>query len=518
LLLARGASRREEIAVRSALGAGRSRIVCHFVTEALVLGVAGNLVGLIVASWASNSIALAYGEGLLRLGLAEAIRLDGPILAFAFVITIVTSAVAGLAPAIRTAETALSERLQSGGRSRIAPRHGQRLRSGLVVAQLALALVLLVGAGLLIKSFARLTSVDPGIRTDRTLTFRLNLPGAAYPAPRVVEFYDRLIDRLDHHSGVESAAAVFRLPIRQSTFGSRFRLERALDAEQRERSIGVQIVTPGYFKTVGVPILRGRGLTDGDRVGGLPVILINETAAKSLFPADDPIGRRLVQFSYDPLENAAAAFTVVGIVADVRTSGLDEELEPEAYFAHAQVPHNSMFVAVRTTGEPLEIARTVREVVREIDSAVPIVEVRSMQQVVSESVARERLLARFVSLFSAVALILAGVGVFGLVSFAVTERTREIGVRLALGASRASAVGEMIRQTSRLVLIGMAIGLAAALAVARTLEGELFGVVPTDLSVFATVALVLTVTALAASLIPAWRAATVDPLVALRSD
>ncbi len=187
LLLARGASRREEIAVRSALGAGRGRIMCHFVTEALVLGVAGNLVGLIVASWASNSIALAYGEGLQRLGLAEAIRLDGPILAFAFVITIVTSAVAGLAPAIRTAETALSERLQSGGRSRIAPRHGQRLRSGLVVAQLALALVLLVGAGLLIKSFVRLTSVNPGIRTDRTLTFRLALPGAAYPAPRVVE-------------------------------------------------------------------------------------------------------------------------------------------------------------------------------------------------------------------------------------------------------------------------------------------------------------------------------------------
>ncbi len=247
-------------------------------------------------------------------------------------------------------------------------------------------------------------------------------------------------------------------------------------------------------------------------------MLINETAAKSLFPAGDAIGRRLVQFSYDPLENAAAAFTIVGIVADVRTSGLAEELEAEAYFSHAQVPQAGMFVAVRTTGEPLEIARAVREVVRAIDSAVPIVEVRSMQEVVSESVARERLLARFVSLFSAVALILAAVGVFGLVSFAVTERTREIGVRLALGASRASAVGEMMRHTARLVLIGMAIGLAAALAVARTLEGELFGVIPTDMSVFATVAFVLTATALAASLIPAWRAATVDPLVALRSD
>jgi putative ABC transport system permease protein len=518
LLLARTASRREEIAVRTALGAGHGRVVRQLVTEALVLGVGGSLLGLLVSHWASRSIAAAYGDGLQRLGLAEAIRLDGPILAFALVITLMASTLAGLAPAFRLGERALGESLQAGGRSRIATRHGQRLRSGLVVAQLALAMVLLVGAGLLIKSFLRLTAVDPGIHTERILTFRLALPAGAYGSTRIVQFYDRLLERLEHRPGIESAAAVFRLPVRQSTFGSRFRLERDIDTEQVERSIGVQVVTPGYFDALGVRILHGRGFTHDDRAGALPVVLLNETAAKSLFPFDEPIGRRLVQFSYDPLENAADAFTVVGIVADVRTSGLSEELEPEAYFAHAQIPQAGMFVAVRTIGEPLDIARAVREEVGALDRAVPIIELRSMQHVIAESVVRERMLARFVGMFSAVALTLAAVGVFGLVSFAVTERTREIGVRIALGASRGNAVGHILRHISRLVLTGLAIGVVSALALTRMLESELFDVSPTDPAAFTAVTIILGATALLASVIPAWRAATVDPLVALRTD
>ena len=214
------------------------------------------------------------------------------------------------------------------------------------------------------------------------------MPDAAYSGTRVVDFYDRLLERLERHTGIESAAAVFRLPVRQSTFGSRFRLEPAVDGEQRERSIGVQVVTPGYFETLGVGILRGRGLTPYDRGGAPPVVLINETAAKTFFPAQDPLGRRLEQLSYDPLENAAEAFTIVGIVADVRTAGLSEELEPEAYFSHAQVPHANMFIAMRTTGAPLEMARAVRDAIGAIDLAVPIVELRSMHEVVTESVAR----------------------------------------------------------------------------------------------------------------------------------
>jgi predicted lysophospholipase L1 biosynthesis ABC-type transport system permease subunit len=247
-------------------------------------------------------------------------------------------------------------------------------------------------------------------------------------------------------------------------------------------------------------------------------VLINETAAKTFFPSEDPLGRRLVQLSYDPLENAAEAFTIVGIVADVRTAGLGEELEPEAYFAHAQVPHAEMFVAVRTTAGPVEMARAVRDTIGALDRAVPIVELRSMQEVVTESVARERLLARFVGIFSAVALTLAAVGIFGLVSFAVAQRTREIGVRIALGATPRTVVGTIVRRASALVLMGLTIGVAGALALTRVLEGELFGVTPTDPAAFAAVTIILGATALLASAIPAWRAATVDPLVALRTD
>jgi putative ABC transport system permease protein len=247
-------------------------------------------------------------------------------------------------------------------------------------------------------------------------------------------------------------------------------------------------------------------------------VLINETAAKSLFPSEDPLGRRLVQFSYDPLENSADAFTIVGIVADVRTSGLGEELESEAYFAHAQVPQAGMFVAMRASGRPLEMARAVRDAIGALDRAIPIIELRSMQEVVAESVARERLLARFVGMFSVVALTLATVGIFGLVSFAVAQRTREIGLRIALGATATKAVGPIMSHTSALVISGLAIGLAGAFAVTRMLESELFGVSPTDPVAFAAVTMILGATALLASAIPAWRAATLDPLVALRTD
>jgi predicted permease len=481
-------------------------------TESALLGVLGGAAGLALGAVLLRVLLLTLPDNLPRL---QGVALDATALVFTAGISLLSGLIFGVAPALQLTRVSAMASIREGARSTM---RGRRVRTALVASEVALALMLLVGAGLLIKSFVRLTSVDLGIRTDRILTFHLAVPSAAYASPRIVEFYDRLLERLENHPGVESAAAVFRLPVRQSTFGSRFRLERAVDAEQRERSIGVQVVTPGYFETLGVGIVRGRGLTRYDRAGAPPVVLINETAAKSLFPSEDPLGRRLVQFSYDPLENAAEAFTIVGIVADVRTAGLGEELEPEAYFAHAQVPHAGMFVAVRTTGGPLEMARAVREAIGALDRGVPIVELRSMQEVVAESVARERLLARFVGMFSAVALTLAAVGIFGLVSFAVAERTREIGVRIALGATRGNALGHIIRHISLLVLIGLAIGLAAALAVTRTLESELFGVIPTDPAVFAAVILVLAATALVASVIPAWRAATLDPLVALRAE
>ena len=253
LLLARMASRREEIAVRSALGAGRSRIVRQLVTESLVLGVGGNLLGLVLAFWVSSAIAAAHAEGLRRLGLLDSVRLDGPVLAFAFGITILASVLAGLVPALRAAEQGLAGSLHSAGRSGLGRQRGERFRSGLVVAQLALAVVLLVGAGLLLKSFLRLASVDPGMRTERILTFRIAVPSATYSSPaRISDFYERLAEGLDSHPGVESAAAVFRLPVRQSTFTSRFFMD-GRTAREQERAIGVQVVTPTYFKHLTCP-------------------------------------------------------------------------------------------------------------------------------------------------------------------------------------------------------------------------------------------------------------------------
>jgi putative ABC transport system permease protein len=518
LLLARGASRRDEIAVRSALGAGRSRIVRQLVTEALVLGLFGNLLGLAIAYAVSGSLRAAYSDGLQRLGLSDAIRVDAPILAFACGITLVASALAALVPALRTAGYGIVEGLQSGGRNRISSRQSERWRGGLVSAQLAIAVVLLAGAGLLMKSFVRLASVDAGIRPERVLTFRLSTPATSYRGPTTVTFFDHLIERLERHHDVESAAAVFRLPIRQSTFGSRFRLEHAVDPEQRERSIGVQVVTPQYFDVLGVRIVSGRALTSDDRAGARPVVLINETGARRFFGDANPIGRQLRQFSYDPLEDAAEAFTIVGVVADVRTSGLGEELEPEAFFAHAQVPQGQMFVAVRTTGDPLDLTSIVRSEVAGLDRGLPVQELHSMDEVVSASLSRQRLLTRFVSLFSVVALVLAAVGIFGLVSFSVTERTREIGVRIALGASWANAIGPIVSHTVVLVGAGLMIGLGGAAGLTRLLEQELFGVTPLDPSVFAGVVALLAVVAVVASLVPAWRAATVNPLVALRAE
>jgi putative ABC transport system permease protein len=519
LLLARTAKRREEIAVRAALGAGRGRIVRQLVTESLALGFAGNLLGLLVAFWVSRAIVSAYSDGLSDLGLVDAIRLDAPVLAFAAGVTILSSVLAGLFPALRAADGRLSGALQSGGRSGLAVQRGERFRSGLVVAQIALAVVLLVGSGLLVKSFVHLMSVDPGFRTARILSFRVDLPGGTYTSKRrIADFYQELLDRMERQPGVVSAGAISRLPIRMTgSFRSRFRPEGPRGAEA-EPSIGVRIVSAGFFETMGVPLVKGRIMTPQDRAGTQPVVIINEAAAKWMFPGEDPIGRRLADFSYDPIEQAGPAFTVVGVVGDVRTRGLGVDVQPEAYFAHAQVPLGGMSVVFHTFGESSAAARAVRREVAALDGNLPITEFLTIEEVLTDSLGRQRLLTGLLGLFSAVALGLSAVGIFGLVSFAVAQRTREIGVRIALGATPRTVVGAIVRRASTLVLIGLAIGIAGALALTRVLEGELFGVTPTDPAAFAAVTIILGATALVASVIPAWRAATVDPLVALRAD
>jgi putative ABC transport system permease protein len=288
--------------------------------------------------------------------------------------------------------------------------------------------------------------------------------------------------------------------------------------EGDEPSIGVRIVTPEYFQTVGMPVLRGRGITNQDLAGSLPTVVINQRAAAQFFAGQDPIGRQLSAFGYDAIENAAAAFTVVGVVGDVRSRGLSEAPQAEAYFANAQAPHRQLFVVVRTAGDPLAQIGGIRTQIKALDASLPIPEFRTLDQVVANSISRPRVLTTLLSILSVVSLTLAAVGIFGLLSFVVARRTREMGLRIALGASPSTLVRTVVREALRLVVIGLGIGLGGALALTRVLESELFNVTPTDPVTFAGVALMLGTTALLASLLPAWRAAAVDPLVALRAE
>jgi predicted permease len=517
LLLARGASRQEEIAVRGALGAGRARIVRQLATESLVLSLGGGVLGLLLAFWATDRFVAWRLDDLQRDGLVDAVRVDATVLVFAVGVTICAGVLAGLLPAFRTAD-GLAGALQPAGRSGSGLHRGRRVRSALVVGQVALAVVLLHGAGLLLRSFVRLTSVDPGFRSEQVLSFRVALPPAAYDSnERIESFFTGLFEGIGRHTDVLSAGGIHHLPIGSAgSFRSRFQLEgRTLEEEP---VIGVRIVTPEYFRTVGMPVLRGRGITDQDRAGGLPIVVINERAAAQFFAGENPIGRRLAAFRYDAIENAADAFTVVGVVGDVRSRGLGEAPQAEAYFAHAQAPHRQMFVVVRTAGDPRALIGSIRAELMAIDENVPVADLRTLNQVVADSVSRPRILATLLSVFSGVALTLAAVGMFGLLSFLVARRTPEMGIRIALGASPGTLVRAIVREALGLVLIGLGIGFGGALALTRTLESELFLVAPTDLVTFTGVAAMLGATALVASLLPAWRAAAVDPLVALRAE
>ncbi len=333
------------------------------------------------------------------------------------------------------------------------------------------------------------------------------------------DFYRDLLERIERQPAVRSAGAISRLPIRRTgSFRSQFRAESGAQAGVRELSIGVRIVTPGFFETMGVPVVRGRAIGHEDRAGSAPAVVINDAAAKWLFPGDDPIGRRLLDFGYDPIEQAAAAFTIVGVVGDMRSRGLSVAVQPEAYFAHSQVALGTMSVVVHSAGDPLAAAGAIRREVGALDRNLPVTEVLPIEQVLTDSLGRQRLLTGMLTLFSTVALVLAAVGIFGLVSFTVAQRTHEIGVRIALGAAPRTVVAGVVRHASTLVLAGLALGLAGALALTRVLQSELYGVTPTDPGAFVGVTIVLFTTSLVASLIPAYRAATVDPLVALRAD
>ena len=514
LLLARASIRETEMAVRTAIGAGRGRIVRQLVTESLVLGVIGGVLGLVLALWGSAALVRLQPGDLPRLG---EVRVDGAVILFTLGIALLSGLLFGLLPALQSARITPYSTLREGGRGQFGTRRSQQMRSTLVVAEIALAVLLLAGAGLLIRSFATLMDVDPGFSSERVAAFRIGLPGEAYPSDEArAAFFDQYLERVRALPGVTGASAVSILPLQPFIMRIGFEIE-AQSERFEEQSMDVRVVSPGYFETLGIPVRRGRALDATDRPGALPAAVINEAAARRFFADGDPLGRTLV-FGLGRDSTGETRGTIVGVVGDVKLSELGEDPMPTAYFAHPQVAFGSMNVVVRTQAEPLALTARLRDELHALDPNLPLDGIRTLENVVAESVAQPRFYMLLLLLFAAVALVLAAVGIFGVMSFAVAQRRREIGIRMALGAPQTNVLRLVVGQALWLTGAGILIGLAAALGMTRLLESLLYGVAATDALALAGATALLATTALAASWLPARRAARMDPLLALKGE
>jgi predicted permease len=516
LLLARGVARETELAVRSALGAGRGRLLSQLLTESALLALLGGAAGTFVAWLSLDALLALQPQGVPRL--AE-VRIDRTVEAFAALLSLLTGLLAGIVPALDMARRATSQALREGARGVLGV-HGSRLRSGLVVGQIALAMILLAGAGLLMRSFVRLRHVDPGFASANALTFRLSLPEAAYAQDsQRAAFFDELLPRLAALPGVRSAGAVAGLPLGGSRFNLSFEVEGRPPLSPAEQpSMEVRVATPDYFRAMQIPVRRGRGFQAGDVDGAPAVALLSESAVRKFFPNEDPLGKRIVLGWRRPEGKPRAGGEVVGIVADVKEQGLAIENAPEIYLPYAQLPIMSMDVVLQTAVRPLSLQAGAQAVVHALDAELPIARVRSLEDIVARSISEPRFYVLLLASFAAMALLLAALGIFGVMSYAVVQRTREIGIRVALGALPAELVRSILLEAVRLAAVGVGAGLAGALALSRVLERLLFQLSPNDPATLAAVGVLLTAVAVLASYLPARRAAAVDPLIALRSE
>jgi len=515
LMLARAAGRRREIALRVALGASRWRIVRQLLTESVLLGLLGGLLGILVGYWGVDLIRTAnpgeaarFAPGWNHLGI------NFPVLGFTLLLSVLSGVLFGLAPALQLSKPDLNSSLKESGRQNTASSH--RLRGGLVIAEIALSLMLLVSAGLLIRSFLGLIRNDPGFKSDNLITMNLMLPAAKYKdAPQRVSFYSDLINRVKQLPGVTSAAAVNHLPLGGSNSSEGFLIEGQPDPPPGQENEGrYRVCTPDYFRTMGIAILKGRAFTDQDKSDAPPVIIVNETLARKYWPNDDPVGKR-IRFP-GPLDKNPW-MEVVGVVQDVKHE-MNLPITPDFYLPHAQDSWPSMVLVAKTKSEPAAMAAPIRQQVWSLDKDQPVFDVHTMREVQSISLALYSFSSVMLSIFAVVALLLAAIGIYGVMFFAVTQRTQEIGIRMALGARTTDVLKLIVRHGMLLALIGAAAGLAGAFAMTRLLASLLFGVTPTDVWTFSLVTTGLLMVALAACFIPARRATKVDPLVALRYE
>ena len=511
LLLGRAAAREKEIAIRAALGASRFRVVRQLLTEGALLAGVGGALGLLFAFWGIRLIISVSPATIPRL---NEVAIDGRVLGFTLAISLLTGMIFGMAPALQASRPNLNESLKEGIRSS-ATGVRQRLRSLLVVGEVALALVLLAGAGLLVRSFWRLVRVDPGFNTDHVLALDVALPFAKYPREnQQAAFFRQALERIEALPGVVSAGSTLNLPLGGSNATTGVTPDdRPTPAPSDIPEIDYRLASANYFRTLGIPLRSGREFTDRDAPGSPDVVIVNESLARRFWPDEDAVGKR-VTIREDP----PTPCVVVGVVGDVRHNRLDAESKPEIYLSYLQKPNDFMEIVVRTAADPSSMVGTLRREIAAVDKDQPIHNVKTMDQILAESVSQPNFNVLLLGVFAAVAVLLAAVGIYGVISFVVTQRTREVGIRIALGARRGDVMKLVMKQGMALAFGGVAIGLAASFALTRLLEGLLFGVGASDPSTFIAITLFLMLVAAVACYLPARRAAHVDPLTALRHE
>lgn len=523
LLLARGAARAGELAIRSALGAGRARIVRQLLTESIVLALVSAAAGLGLAAWGIRALVAVAPDGVPRL---EQASLDPIVLAFTMVVALLAAILCGMAPALRAARTDVQTVLKAGGRGAGMGGVRDRLRTALIVAELAIALVLLVGAGLLIRSSLALQRVNTGFEATGVLSARLSLPAAEYAEPaRVVQTFERIATAAAAIPGATDAALTSQVPMGRGGNGNGLIPEGVAFEAKNAISSRLRIVTRGYFDAMGIPLLKGRALTDADRRGGLKVMVISESLAIAAFPGQDALGRRIACCESGPDANSPDYKTVVGVVGDVRSRGPGEAPSPEFYLPIQQVPseawdwiQRTMYIVVRTSLDPDSMTNAIRSAVAEVAPSVPLFNIRTMDQRLGESLATARFNTLLLALLGVIGLVLAAVGIYGVIAYFVTRRTQEIGVRMALGATRRDVIMLVVRQAAWPVGAGIAAGVGMSAVTARVLSAQLVGVSTHDPITFAAVAITLIGVAVLAALVPAGRAASVSPTQALHTN
>ncbi len=521
LLLVRASGREREMAIRTALGAGRVRLVRQMLTESAILGLLGGIGGLIVASAGLQALIAATSASFSR---TRDITMDWRVLAFTFAISLATGLLFGLAPAWHAAHVVPHDSLKEGGRGNTAGSASQRLRRVLIVSEIALSLVLLAGAGLLIKSFLKLQQVDPGFRPENVLTMRISLPQQRYSSPELMRnFYRDVLSRVRRLPGVEAAGAISAVPLSgQGGSGTTTIDSQAVPADKTTPELDLRPVMAGYFESMGIGLVRGRLFDDRDNETAAPVAIVDETLAQTFWPNEDPIGKRLHRGGGRVPGPNNPWMTVVGVVRHVRLRTLEAPSRMELYWPEVQNPYSSMSLTVRTSVEPMSVANAVQKQVIAVDPDQPVYRIRTMQDYLASSVERRRLSMLLLAIFAGAALALAAVGIYGITSYSVAQRSQEMGVRLALGASRGGILRLVLRQSLNLAAIGVVAGLIGAFILttlmSTMLTSMLFNTTAIDPLTFAIVAATLIAVTILASYIPARRATRVDPMVALRYE